>query len=113
VEQNTARGSAKTGFRFWKISRPGTAGKNPETAGIVLMVAVRNDLFPLTARRAEQENLQLTRIRIKFANHLQLETAAFETGHRESPERTACRGLWRLIIFPALKPSCGIHTCSL
>jgi hypothetical protein len=66
-------------------------------------VAVRKDLFALTARRAEQENLQLTRIRIKFADHLQLETAALETGHREPPERAVCRRLGRGVILASLE----------
>ena len=34
--------------------------------------------FALTAGRTEKENLQLARVGIKFANHLELETAALE-----------------------------------
>jgi hypothetical protein len=37
--------------------------KNPETARAVLKVAVRKDLFALTARRAERENF-LARLRL-------------------------------------------------
>ena len=77
------------------------------------MVAVRKDLFAFTARRAEQKNFQLARIGIKFANHLQLETAAFEAGHREPPKRAVGRRLGRLIIFPAHEISRGIHLTSL
>ena len=106
-------------------------------------------LFALPARRAEKENLQLARIQIKFADHPELETAAFEAGHREPPERAVRRRLGRgiilaplekagstefhprilppqmdicsptsisafgFVLFPALKPSCGIHARSL
>jgi hypothetical protein len=45
------------------------------------MVAVRKDLFALTARRAEKEDLQLASIRIKFTDHLEFEAAAFEAGY--------------------------------
>jgi hypothetical protein len=58
------------------------------------MVAVRKDLFMLAARRAEEKNLQLARIGIKFTDHPQLETAAFEAGHREPPEQAVCC-IWR------------------
>ena len=59
----------------------------------VRKTSAHRQLFALAARRAEKENLQLARIRIKFPNHLQLETAAFEAGHGESPERAVRRGV--------------------
>ena len=67
------------------------------------MVAVRKDLFALTAGRAEKENLQLACIGIKFADHPELETAAFEAGHREPPERAVCRRLGRGVILASLE----------
>jgi hypothetical protein len=63
-------------------SRQITAGQNLETGRTVLVVAVRKDLFALTAGRAEQENLHLARIGIKFTDHLEFETAAFKAGLR-------------------------------
>src|ERR1035438_3896503 len=72
-------------------------------------VLANRQLFTLTARRTEQKNFQLARIRIKFTHHAKLETAALEAGHREPPERAVGRRLGRLIIFPTHEIAGGIH----
>ena len=98
-----------TGFASWKIPTGHRWKKSRNSRNC----SAHRQLLPLAARRAEKENLQLACIRIEFTDHLQLATATLEAGHREPLERAVGRRLGRLIIFPALKPSGGIHAHSL
>jgi len=70
-------------------------------------------LLSLTAGRAKQENFALACFRIKFADHPQLEAAAFETRHGEPVKRAVRMGLRWLIIFSAHEKSGCIHAARL
>ncbi len=95
-----------TGLRSWKIptGRRWTKSRNSQN------YSAHRQLFALTARGAEKENLQLARIGIRFTNHLALETAAFEAGHREPPERAVSPAFGVADNLPGVETSVR-HSC--
>jgi hypothetical protein len=86
--------------------------RKPNEGGSAFALAHRQ-FFALPAGRAEKKRHQRARIRIKFANHPQLETAAFEAGHCEPPKRAVRRRLGRLIILTPHEISHCIHASRL
>jgi len=65
--------------------------------------------FPLRTAGADQHHGHFTYLVIHLCHQPQLIRPARQAFHIELAKWTLRRCLGRLIIFPALKPSCGIH----
>ena len=65
--------------------------------------------FPLRTAVADQHHGHFAGLLIHLRHQPQLIRPARQAFHIKLAKRTVRRRLGRLIIFPALKPSCGIH----
>ena len=81
----------------------------PACTGSIQRGSPHGQDFALRTTVADQHHGHFTGLLIHLCHQPQLIRPARQTFHIELAKRTVRRCLGRLIIFPALKPPCGIH----